>query len=57
MANQPDDQKPRENRQADSERESTQREPESHNGQQGYGQAPQEVREKRLPEQKWGPKR
>ena len=50
------EQKPRESREADTERK-VERESdklqESHEGMPGYGQPPEEVREKKLPDQKW----
>ena len=50
------EQKPQETREADTERkvEREQDKPqESHEGIPGYGQPPDEVREKQLPNQKW----
>jgi hypothetical protein len=47
----PEQEKPRE---ASEEQERRQTNPsESHEGMPGYGQAPAEVREKKLPDQKW----
>ena len=55
MANQ-DEKKPQEKRETQPERES-ERQPsrpqESHEGMPGYGQPPDEVRERKLPNQKW----
>ncbi|QRN93921.1 hypothetical protein JRI60_32830 [Archangium violaceum] len=48
--------KPQETREADTERKDERRQTtpkESHEGIPGYGQAPEDVREKKLPEQKW----
>jgi hypothetical protein len=56
MANQ-QEQKPQESREAGTEREvenkpsTTPRE--AHEGSPGYGQPPEDVREKKLPDQKW----
>ncbi|AKJ05059.1 hypothetical protein ATI61_102130 [Archangium gephyra] len=50
------EQKPQETREADTERK-VERKPdkiqESHEGSPGYGQPPDDVREKQLPDQKW----
>ena len=44
--------KPEETREADAERPQS-RPQESHEGSPGYGQPPEEVRDKPLPDQKW----
>jgi hypothetical protein len=48
--------KPQETREADTERKDERKQTtpkESHEGMPGYGQAPDDVREKKLPDQKW----
>ena len=48
--------KPQETREADKERKPERRPPnpnEAHEGMPGYGQPPEEVRQDKLPEQKW----
>ena len=56
MATEKKEQKPQETREADTERK-VERGPdkpqESHEGMPGYGQPPDGVREKKLPDQKW----
>ena len=48
----PEQEKPREASEEQQERRQT-NPSESHEGMPGYGQAPEEVREKKLPDQKW----
>jgi hypothetical protein len=56
MATDQDTKKPQETREADTERKFERKPPapnEAHEGLPGYGQPPEEVREKKLPDQKW----